>query len=71
MSTGEQVRLTHNDLSNQLDRLTGRQVDKYEIPIMPCTPIYLPLDLSTLVDRLTGRKVDKYEIPLMPCTPIY
>ena len=64
-STGGQERLTHNalaliylplDLSTLVDRLTGRQVNKYGIPIMPCTPIFTagPVNPGRQVDRWTS-----------------
>ena len=66
-STGGQERLTHNALYSyiylstcqpcrQVDMLTGRQVNKYGIPIMPCTPIFTPgpVNPGRQVDRSTG-----------------
>ena len=48
-------------------------MDKYEIPIMPCTPIFTsrPVNPVRQVDRLARRQVNKYGIPIMPCTPIF
>ena len=47
------------DLSTLLDRLTGRQVDKYGIHIMPCSPINSsgPVNPGRQVDRSTGKHV--------------
>ena len=53
------------DLSTLVDRLTGRQVSKYRIPIMPCTPIFIAGPVNP------GRQVDKYGLPIMPCIDIF
>ena len=51
-------------------------MDKYEIPIIPCTPTFTSyhndlsnqLDRLVLVDTLTGGQARN---TIMPCTPIY
>ena len=47
------------DLSTLVDRLTGPHVDKCEIPIILCTPIFtsLPVNPGRQIDRLTGEQV--------------
>ena len=68
-STGKHVMISHNpllssylplDLSTMVDRLTGRQVNKYGLPIIPCFPIFTSdpvnpfiVHLSTCPPRLT------------------
>ena len=49
------------DLSTLVDRLAGRQVNKYGLPIITFSPIFV-LDLSTLVDRLKGQQVDNKQV---------
>ena len=51
--------ILHLDLSTLVDRLTGRQVDMCEIPIILCTPIFtsLPVNPGRQIDRLTGEQV--------------
>ena len=43
----------------EFDRLTGRQVDKCEIPLTLCTPIFTlsPVNPGRQVDRSTGEQV--------------
>ena len=47
------------NLSTLVDRLAGRQVDKYDLPIMPCTPNFNsgPVKPGRQVDRSTYEQV--------------
>ena len=65
-ATFKHIRNTHNDmlyvplaLSTLGNRLTGRQVNKYGIPLMPCTPIFTsgPINPGGQVDRSEGEHV--------------
>ena len=45
-------------------------MNKYEIPIIPCTPIFTagPVNPGREVDMST---MDKYGLPIIPCTHIF
>ena len=53
----------HDDI-DMVDRLSGRQVNKNRLPIMPSSPILTPGPVNP------GQQVDKYGISILPCSPI-